>query len=208
METFTRECLEMDVASAEATSEQAAAKMNQVYDRAAKLVVKTLDVDGCLIFDLTQFEMIEMTAGDGSVSKVYRADPYNLGVPNQSHQEDDSHAGENSIFERSEVFGAIPSLPVLGAAEGNGGPGTRDRSLSGPEHEKLSSFFKDHREGRIYEDVVPSWVRQLLPPALKYAMSMLRPKLLLTASCPYLQCRQATVRALVRLYFQPSQAVP
>lgn len=187
METFTRECLEMDVASAEATSEQAAAKMNQVYDRAAKLVVKTLDVDGCVIFDLTQFEMIEMTAADGSVSKVYRADPYNLGIPEQSHPEDDSLAGENSIFERSEVFGAIPSLPVLGAAEGSAGPGTRDRSLSGAEHEKLSSFFKDHREGRIYEDVVPTWVRQLLPPGLKYAMSKYEARQNLTISCSHLQ---------------------
>lgn len=194
----------MDVASAEATAEQAAAKMNQVYERAAKLVVKTLDVDGCVIFDLTQFEMIEMTEPDGGVSKVYRADPYNLGVPDHSHQEDDSLAGDNSIFERSGVFGAIPSLPVLGAAESGAGPGTRTCSLSGSEHEKLSKFFNAHRDGRIYEDVVPSWVRQLLPPALKYAMS--KSKLTQSLACadifsrPDLQCRQATFCVALRLY--------
>ena len=69
MEKFTRDCLEM-----EATTEQnldAAYSMVRVYERAAKVIRRTLDVDGAIILDVGQLEATDITKDDGSTVKSF-----------------------------------------------------------------------------------------------------------------------------------------
>jgi hypothetical protein len=150
MEKFTRECLEMDATSTDKRAD-AAAKMDAVYESAAQLVSSTLDMDGCFILDLDQFEATEVEGPDGSIKTVYRADPYNQ---------------DTDVVERSEAFGPIGALPLLASTN----PLLKTQPLSSANHQKLSKFFTDHRDGKIYEYKAPPFVKDLFPDELRYAM--------------------------------------
>lgn len=72
MEQFTRECLEIDN-EAETNSTHSMLKMasmDKVYERAAKLVKKTLDVEGAVVMDVSHFDVIETTKAEGAISIV------------------------------------------------------------------------------------------------------------------------------------------
>lgn len=149
MEKFTRECLEMD---AKPTDKRAGAadKMDVVYESAARLVSSTLDMDGCFILDLDQFEALEVEGPHGSKT-VYRADPYNT---------------ESGFLEQSQGFGPITALPLLASTDSRCEP----RPLSAVDHQRLSNFLSDHRDGKIYEHKPPSFVKGMLSDKLRYAM--------------------------------------
>lgn len=149
MEKFTRECLEMDARSTDKNAD-AAAKMDMVYSRAAQLVCSTLDMEECFVLDLSAFELTMVETSQGPRT-VYRADPYNT---------------ESEVLERAEGFGAVNALPILASSN----PSRKTEVLSPSEHEKLSDFLRDARDGRIYEHKPPSWIRGLFPEELRYAM--------------------------------------
>ena len=151
MEQFTRECLEMDSTST-TTEAEATSKMDRVYNRAAQLVCQTLDLDGCFILDIGQFEMMEMNLPTGKTT-IYRADPY-------------INETQSPVLERSEAFGPVNSFPIF-ASTPNKVP---TRPLSSLEHEKLSEFLRDHKDGRIFEGIAPSWIRYMFPSDLKFGL--------------------------------------
>lgn len=151
MEEFTRECLELDVRSDPSKPEKAV-KMEQVYARAAQLVHSTLDLDGCVIFDISQFEQTHMDK-DGERRLAYRAFQY-------------SSDTDDGILERVDNFGPANALPVLATSS----PPVPTRQFTPEEHEKFSDFLVDHREGRIFENVVPSWLRYMFPNNIRYSM--------------------------------------
>ncbi|WRT66452.1 uncharacterized protein IL334_003410 [Kwoniella shivajii] len=153
MEKFTRECLEMDVTSSSSNAE-AAAKMDKVYSRAAQLVCSTLDMDGCFILDISQIEMTQVETSTGKQT-VYRADPYSSGEQ------------QSPVLERNEAFGPVNPFPLL-ATVSNSTPPTR--ALSPNEHEKLSEFLRDYRDGKIFESIAPTWIRYLFPSLFRYGM--------------------------------------
>ena len=71
MEQFTRECLEID--NEDNASGQASFKagtMDRVYERAARLVKKTLDVEGATVMDVSHFDVLETTKAEGEISLV------------------------------------------------------------------------------------------------------------------------------------------
>ena len=71
MEVFTRECLEVD----QETDGDKRSSMDQVYERAAKLVKRTLDVEGSIVMDVSHVDVLETTASESSVSvTLYNAD--------------------------------------------------------------------------------------------------------------------------------------
>ncbi|KAL5526390.1 hypothetical protein ACEPAF_8113 [Sanghuangporus sanghuang] len=71
MEQFTRECLEIDVEDTASThGVLKAGSMDRVYDRAAKLVRKTLDVEGATVMDVSLFDVLETTKAEGAISIV------------------------------------------------------------------------------------------------------------------------------------------
>ena len=73
MEQFTRECLEIDSESPEAEASQRVKNtlsMDRVYQRAAKLVKKTLDVEGALVMDMSHGEVLETVGAEANMSVI------------------------------------------------------------------------------------------------------------------------------------------
>lgn len=75
MEQFSRECLEIDTeAHAQRQEERidlvVGSSMDKVYDRAAKLVKRTLDVEGVIVMDVSHCEVLESMNTEGSVSVI------------------------------------------------------------------------------------------------------------------------------------------
>jgi len=66
MEQFSRECLEIE-SDVNDHRPNFGSSMEKVYDRAAKLVKRTLDVEGVLVLDVSHC-VIESMTGDGIVS--------------------------------------------------------------------------------------------------------------------------------------------
>ncbi|WWD03078.1 hypothetical protein V865_001124 [Kwoniella europaea PYCC6329] len=154
MEKFTRECLEMD-ANSSASNAEAAAKMDQVYSRAAQLVCSTLDLDGSFILDISQIEMVHVDTPAGKKT-IYRADPYSTAEQ------------QSPVLERSETFGPVNAFPVLATIPSS----MPSRSLSSHEHEKFSEFLRDHRDGKIFEGIAPIWIRYMFPQKFRYGMAV------------------------------------
>lgn len=167
MERFTRECLEMDNA-AESDPKSSTTTMEKVYEQAAKLVCRTLDLDGAVVLDLSQFESVELTNAEGEANMVYQADPYDMG---SMTSEDEHHVPSDAYGDRASAFGPLPPWNIMGAAENKFQdiPG-RSRPAASTEHARFSDFLTKHPEGRIYEQVVPSWIRHILPEGIQYAM--------------------------------------
>ncbi|KAF8150767.1 hypothetical protein B0H34DRAFT_801693 [Crassisporium funariophilum] len=79
MEQFSRECLEIDT---EVHNDMVrpdlivGTSMDRVYDRAAKLVKRTLDVEGVIVMDVTHCEVLESMSAEGSISvTMHHGDP-------------------------------------------------------------------------------------------------------------------------------------
>ncbi|KAH8983215.1 Fph type histidine kinase [Lactarius akahatsu] len=74
MEQFTRECLEIDSETSSETEATQPMKtrlsMDRVYQHAAKLVKKTLDVEGALVMDMSHGEILETVAAEAAVSLI------------------------------------------------------------------------------------------------------------------------------------------
>lgn len=78
MEEFTRECLEIDT-EAETSGTPSllqTVSMDKVYERAAKLVKRTLDVEGAIVMDVSHVAVVESVKAEGSISVVmHNGDP-------------------------------------------------------------------------------------------------------------------------------------
>jgi hypothetical protein len=81
MEQFSRECLEIDEevydrASSNLPEPVAEAPMEKIYDRAAKLVKRTLDVEGVIVMDVFHCEVPEKVENEGNISiALHHGDP-------------------------------------------------------------------------------------------------------------------------------------
>ncbi|KAL6302466.1 hypothetical protein BKA93DRAFT_858084 [Sparassis latifolia] len=70
MEQFTRECLEVDkeVDNEKVMSLSVGTSMEQVYERAAKLVKRTLDVEGAIVLDVSHVDVVETMGAECTMS--------------------------------------------------------------------------------------------------------------------------------------------
>ncbi|TBU49766.1 hypothetical protein BD309DRAFT_850823 [Dichomitus squalens] len=71
MEQFTRECLEVDKHVNDEKPEvpqPGSTSMEQIYTRAAKLVKRTLDVEGAIVMDVSHVDVLETVGAESSVS--------------------------------------------------------------------------------------------------------------------------------------------
>lgn len=79
MEQFSRECLEIESDVGRQEYKQGlnvGASMDRVYDRAAKLVKRTLDVEGVIVMDVSQCEILEPMSPEGAVPvTIHHGDP-------------------------------------------------------------------------------------------------------------------------------------
>ncbi|KAJ7510381.1 hypothetical protein B0H11DRAFT_1958755 [Mycena galericulata] len=121
MEQFSRECLEIDnEVSGHTKSEHkregevrngevhkndppdlmgSSSSMDTVYDRAAKLVQRTLDVEGVVVLDVSHCDVLESMSAESTVSVViYNGDP---DVPTSTHTLSTEEYGRlNEVFAR------------------------------------------------------------------------------------------------------------
>ncbi len=165
METFTRSCLEMDGAPEDHPGSPET-KMHQVYEEAATLVRKTLDVDGAIVLDVSNFEAIETLDTDGRRRRFYHGDLYDAGPPGPAAD----HSYRRFIAtERSHTFGPLPALPILGADEDLTNP-RQGHVIGSEDHESLSNFLSSSPEGKLFERV-PGVFKKVLPKDIQYAMS-------------------------------------
>lgn len=78
MEQFTRECLEIDTQAQKGDPRQllSSTSMEKIYDRAAKLVKRTLDVEGAVLIDVSTFEEFDTHNSEASPSVLlYHSEP-------------------------------------------------------------------------------------------------------------------------------------
>jgi len=79
MEQFSRECLEIETEVGHREDKQGlnvGASMDRVYDRAAKLVKRTLDVEEVIVMDVSHCEVLETMGEEGAVSvAIHHGDP-------------------------------------------------------------------------------------------------------------------------------------
>lgn len=77
MEQFSRECLEIDQKDANMDDDPYAnASMDRVYDRAARLVKRTLDVEEVVVMDVSHCEVLETLSAEATISvAMHRGDP-------------------------------------------------------------------------------------------------------------------------------------
>ncbi|KAJ6631019.1 hypothetical protein B0H10DRAFT_1980407 [Mycena sp. CBHHK59/15] len=159
MEQFSRECLEIDnEGDAEAPPDLiggGTASMDTVYDRAARLVQRTLDVEGVVVLDLSHGKVLETHGVEGSVSVVLH----------YAH-------GELHFAPAGEPLHPHPNGDP-DSAHGDPGWARRTRALTGEEYARLTEFFARCPEGKVSEGIVPPTMRLFLPQAtIQYALTV------------------------------------
>lgn len=72
MEQFTRECLEIDKDNGDNSGQNLslATPMDQIYERAAKLIKRTLDVEGSVVMDVSHVQVLENVNSESTVAVV------------------------------------------------------------------------------------------------------------------------------------------
>ncbi len=83
MEQFTRDCLEVDK-EVDGNPDRAhglfvGTSMEQVYERAAKLVTRTLDVEGAVVMDVSHVDVLETIGAESSTSITIHSDDPKVG---------------------------------------------------------------------------------------------------------------------------------
>lgn len=100
MEQFSRECLEIDTQAqnqSESPDRVLSSTMDKVYDRAAKLVKRTLDVEGVIVMDVSHCEVLETMSSEGSVSVVMHSGNLDVGPVTRSLSTEE-YAKLNAFF--------------------------------------------------------------------------------------------------------------
>jgi signal transduction histidine kinase len=143
LEEFTRQCLE--TTNDDMDADGGDHLLTRVYERAAGVIGGALDLGGCSILDISQFQSIGLrNPDDGSVNTIYHTNQYPIGevapVP-------------------------VTAFPILASTL----PGVEHRALLPEEHAQVSQFLWQHREGQIY-GVPPRWIRSVLPRTANYTM--------------------------------------
>ncbi|KAF8606662.1 hypothetical protein BDV93DRAFT_553820 [Ceratobasidium sp. AG-I] len=165
MEKFTRECLELEESGTRGSN-----SMEKVYERAAKLVKRALDVEGAIVLDISQLECVEAALEDGTKSYSYRGDAFadlNHAPPTIASSPSAHASVENpssGVGTPDRPFGRISAPVILGSAHTNFQV-DHTTSLSSVDHERLSMFLSSYPDGKIYEHVVPSYLRDWAVPA-------------------------------------------
>lgn len=101
MEQFSRECLEIDTPANQSAHPDSVggSSMDRVYDRAAKLVKRTLDVEGVTVMDVSHCEVLESMSAEGSVSVTMHYGEPGKGMTRRQLTTEE-YRGLNTFFEK------------------------------------------------------------------------------------------------------------
>ncbi|GJE94509.1 Signal transduction histidine kinase [Phanerochaete sordida] len=123
MEEFTRECLEVDKDGSgerpEGRSLFVGTSMEQVYERAARLVKRTLDVEGAIVMDVSHVDVLETVGAESTTSISIHSDDPQFGSTNRTLNADEytklqdffSKSPDGKICEGVLPAGLRPFLP-------------------------------------------------------------------------------------------------
>ena len=174
IETFTRECLEMESSEAEEREEENSG-LHQVYDFAAKGMREALNASGAIIFDLSHFELVvssPQTHEEDGGSKIFFPSPYQYPeiTPFADFEHPETIEGVTASAESDHTFhkGArledksVPPMSVLGSCELHPAPEDRDRPVPLSHYLKVAEFLRKYRAGH-YFPFTPTPFRHLLP---------------------------------------------
>ncbi|KAJ3714916.1 atypical/HisK protein kinase [Lentinula guzmanii] len=120
MEQFSRECLEIDMEQQEPQSSQSStdsipeanrspgpnlsmsgSSMDRVYDRAAKLVQRTLDVEGVIVMDVSHCEVLENMSGESTINVVMHHGDPDVAETTSKNLTADEYAKLNAFFAKN-----------------------------------------------------------------------------------------------------------
>ncbi|CEH17896.1 two-component sensor molecule [Ceraceosorus bombacis] len=171
IETFTRECLEME--SNESANGEESPGMHQVYAFAAKGMREALQASGAIVFDLSHFELVDAPAfeGDAPSSKIFFPSPYQNpdAAPYASFDDPSTIEGVLETDGVPSAGGAdelkqkaVPPMAVLGSSESSPPPSRRDAPVPLAHYIKVAEFLRHHRTG-CYYSFAPVPFRHLLP---------------------------------------------
>jgi GAF domain-containing protein len=178
IETFTRECLEMETSDAEDKGEESAG-LHKVYAFAAKGMREALNASGAIVFDLSHFELVvsdSQSHDEDGGSKIFFPSPYQYPdvTPFADFENPDTIEGVNMATELSPnplhdhaklEEKSVPPMAVLGASELYTTPEDRDRPVPLSHYLKVAEFLRKHRTGH-YFPFTPLPFRHLLPPGM------------------------------------------
>lgn len=115
MEQFSRECLESgnEVDSQGKHELSVGTTMEEVYDRAAKLIQSTLDVEGVIVLDVSHVDVLENPVAEGTVSVILHHGDEN--APMEKRQiTPEEYQGFNRFFDKHPdgkiLEGILPTL--------------------------------------------------------------------------------------------------
>lgn len=159
-----------------------ASSMDKVYSRAAKLIQRTLDVEGVIVMDVSHCEVLEPTASiPAAVTAANSVSHFSTTTTTASSLTTSSSAAPLHHHPASNSSYQLPSSSSFtSAAEGtvsvtmyDGDPDkeTRSKTLTGEEYVRLMEFFAKYPHGRVFEGVVPVAFRMFLPGRMRYALS-------------------------------------
>lgn len=84
MEQFTRDCLEVDKDAGDdkpqSQSPGISTSMEQIYERAARLVKRTLDVEGAIVMDVSHVDVVENISAECTTSITTHSDDPQVGT--------------------------------------------------------------------------------------------------------------------------------
>ncbi|KAF4596398.1 His Kinase A domain containing protein [Pleurotus pulmonarius] len=195
MEQFSRECLEIDSEAQAVSPDQphsiVGASMDKVYSRAAKLVKKTLDVEGVIVVDVSHCEVLESLNSEGSVSVVLHHGEPVVNVAAAGGSCVDSSDRESNDSAHATPTPSTPlALPSFSSAPPPSSSGfntlphdnftpqhcasgeTTARQLTAEEYGRLVNYFAKHPDGKISEGIVPPAFRPFLPTRIQYALTV------------------------------------
>lgn len=133
------------------------ASMVKVYSRAAKLIQRTLDVDGVIVIDVSNCDVLDPLA----------VSPGSSSTPN-APASNSSMSWSSSSTHLAQAGGLVPVTMYYGDPERD----DQIKTLDQEEYQRLKEFFTQYPEGRVFEGVVPLSFRVFLPGRMKYALSM------------------------------------
>lgn len=175
IETFTRECLEMETSEMEEKDDDNPG-LHKVYAFAAKGMREALNASGAIIFDLSHFELVvsgPQSHDEDGGSKIFFPSPYQYPdiTPFANFEHPETIEGVNSATESAPTnFHAdskleeksVPPMAVLGADEAFPAPEDRDRPVPLGHYLKVAEFLRKYRTGH-YFPFIPAPFRHLLP---------------------------------------------
>lgn len=150
------------------TSRHLHSTMDKVYTDAARLIQKTLDVEGVFVMDVSHCDVLEPTKSFEStsapVSEPSSASSSTPSLERRGHRPSKSFASD-----------AAASTVSVTLYYGDPKSETQTQTLTRDEYIRLAEFFSKYPDGQVFDGVVPLGFRAFLPGRVNYALSKLFP---------------------------------